>query len=87
MRRMFVLSLSRWTQTRREARWQCRRCSRSDFRRREQQMLWSTSRIFRRANFFQRGPTGAVSRKPLRNILISLSVKPISLAKQMSRTR
>jgi len=50
-------------------------------------MLASTCLILRWANFLQRGPTGASFRKPLRKILISAKVKPMSLAKRMSSRR
>ena len=62
-----TLGLRRWTQIWREAQWHWRRCCNRDFRRRERAIFSSISEILRWASFFQRGPTGTLSRKSSRN--------------------
>src|ERR1700694_786255 len=85
--RRLGLRLRRLTQNWREGQWQRRRPWRRDLSLRELAMFWSTSTSFRVASFFQRGPTGALSRRPLKKSLISVRGKPMSVAKRMRRTR
>src|SRR6267143_5939552 len=70
-RRRLGLRLRRWTQICSEAQSHRRRCWRSDFRRVERSIVSSISLLLLWANFFQRGPTGALSRRPWRKSLIS----------------
>src|SRR5437773_5777165 len=74
-RRSLGLRRRQLTQNWSEGQWQWRRPWRRDLSLRERAMFCSTSMSLRVASFFQRGPTGVLSRRPFRKSLISATIR------------
>src|SRR5256885_1921235 len=72
--RRCLLMARRRTHSLSEEQWQCERPRINFSRRPARTMTWRISTILRAASFFQRGPTGAVSRIPLRKKLAARKI-------------